>query len=85
MNLRTLPWTVGAILVLAVGVAILAVSSTLLPPAAEAHQKGTYVPWVITWGMVWTSVAMALAVAGTLFTTAFAKPSASHHVPAGRR
>ena len=83
MNLRTLKWLAGAILVLAVGVAILMVSSTLLPPGTEAQQKGTYIPWVLTWGMVWTSVVMDLAVAGSLFTTAFGKGHESH-VPVGR-
>jgi hypothetical protein len=78
-------WIVIALATLGLAVLMYAVASTLLPPMAEAQRKGTFVPWVLTWAMVWESIMMAIGVAGFLVATALGKVgSTRHHVAAGR-
>lgn len=45
-------WYLGAVGTLALSVITIMIGMTLLPPAAVATKKGTYIPWVATWGMV---------------------------------
>jgi uncharacterized membrane protein YphA (DoxX/SURF4 family) len=85
MNAKTAKWVLVAILVLALAWVVVTIGSTLLPPQAEAQQKGIIVPWYITWGMVWGTVVLAVAVAGSLFMTGLNKGRSGPHPAAGRR
>ena len=38
----------------------------IMPPMARAKEFGTVVPWFITWGLLWLTIAIALAIAGLL-------------------
>jgi hypothetical protein len=73
MNAKTAKWILVAILTLLLAWITVNIGETLLPPSAEAQRKGIFVPWVITWGMVWGTVVLAVAVAGSLFMTGLNK------------
>jgi len=50
---------------------VLAVSSwvfglSLLPSMALAQERGTFVPWLVTWTMIWLTTLSAVALAGFL-------------------
>jgi hypothetical protein len=85
MNLKTVRWILGAIITLGVAVVTEMIGSTLLPPMAEAQRKGTITPWMITWGMVWGTVALAVVVAGFLVVTGLSKGHAQEPHVAARR
>jgi len=70
MNVK---WIAGAVGVVALIGVCLVVSMTLMPPEAEVQVKGTFVPWVITWGMVWLTAAMGLAIAGFMVAVGLGK------------
>lgn len=63
-------WFVSAALVFAMAVVALLLGQSFLP-SSEAMQKklGTLAPLFITWGMIWMTVAMALALSGFLVVT----------------
>jgi hypothetical protein len=63
VSMHAVKWIVGALAVLALmGVGIM-VGMELLPPGAEAMTKGTLVPWLFTWGMIWATTAMGIVIA----------------------
>ena len=62
--MHAVKWIVGALAVLALMGICVAVGMTLLPPGAESETKGTLIPWLITWGMIWATTAMGVALAG---------------------
>ena len=57
-------WMVSALAVLALMGICVTVGMTLLPPGAEAEARGTLIPWLVTWGMIWATVAMGVVLAG---------------------
>lgn len=57
-------WIIGALAVIALMGVCIMVGMTLLPPMAEAAKKGTLVPWIVTWGMIWVTTAMGVVIAG---------------------
>jgi hypothetical protein len=69
MNGKSLGWIFGAVvsLVLAVGGVLFGVS--LLPDGATAQDKGTFVPWLVTWGMIVLTTVAGLVLAGFLVVT----------------
>jgi hypothetical protein len=71
MNNRV--WIVAAVVVLFLGVAAVLFGFNLLPTRAAAEAKGTFAPWLGTWIMIWATVAMALVLAGFLFSTGMKK------------
>jgi hypothetical protein len=40
----------------------------LLPSMAEAQEGGIFVPWSITWGMIWMTTIAGILLAGFLLT-----------------
>ena len=85
MNLKAVRWIFGAIVAAGLAAVTVMIATTLLPPMTEAQRKGTFVPWVLTWGMVWETVLLALVVAGFLFVTGLNKGrSQQPHAAAGR-
>jgi hypothetical protein len=66
-------WVAGAVGVVALIGVCLIVSMTLMPPEAEAQTKGTFVPWLITWGMIWLTAAMGLIIAGYMVAVGLGK------------
>lgn len=62
--MHAVKWIVGALAVLALtGIGVM-VGRTLLPPGALAQTKGTLVPWLLTWGMIWATTVMGVVIAG---------------------
>ena len=62
--MHAVKWMVSALAVLALmGIGVM-VGMTLLPPEAEAATKGTLIPWLVTWGMIWATAAMGVVIAG---------------------
>ena len=62
--MHAIKWIVGALAVLALMGIGIAVGMTLLPPGAVADTKGTLIPWLFTWGMIWATTAMGVVIAG---------------------
>ncbi len=69
MNRSALGWIVSAIAVLGVAVVSVMLGLNLLPSRITAQAKGTTVPWVLTWGMLWMAALIAVALAASLFAT----------------
>jgi hypothetical protein len=63
-------WFASAALVFAMAVVAVLLGQSFLP-SSEAMQKklGTLAPLFITWGMIWMTAAMALALSGFLVVT----------------
>jgi hypothetical protein len=61
--MHSVKWVLGAIGVVALMAVCLAVSMSLMPPEAEAETKGTFVPWLLTWGMIWATALMGFVIA----------------------
>ena len=76
MNKNGLKWILGGVAVLALSAIALIFGVNLLPTTAKMQSKlGTLAPLIITWGMIWLSVAMGVALAGLLFATGMKKDS----------
>jgi hypothetical protein len=73
MNLKAIKWLLSALLTLGVAAVSWKIGATLMPPMSEAQRKGTLIPWVLTWGMVWETIALAVLVAGFLVVTGLSK------------
>jgi hypothetical protein len=69
---------VTAVVVIALGVVAFLLGNGLVPPKAEAIQKGTYAPWLIVWGMIVITALCAGALAAFLFNTG-AKGTGGRH------
>ncbi len=57
-------WYAGALGTLILSVITIMIGNTLLPTAAVAQKKGTFVPWCATWGMVGITAIAGVIVAG---------------------
>jgi hypothetical protein len=66
-------WIVAAVVVLALGAIGVLFGVNLLPAREVAEAKGTYAPWLGTWIMIWTVVAMTVILAGFLLATALGR------------
>lgn len=73
--MRAVKWIVGALAVLALMGLCVTFGISLLPPAAEAQTKGTLIPWIVTWGMIWATTAMGVAVAAYMVGIGLGKVS----------
>lgn len=60
---------IAAALVFALAVANVVLGQRLILPLAVAEQRGAGVPWYLTWGMVWLSVACAAALGAFLLAS----------------
>jgi hypothetical protein len=70
MNRRAAIWILGAVIVLGLAVLSIAFGMTLMPSRATMLAKlGTLAPWILTWGMIWTTVLIAVALAAFLVAT----------------
>ena len=61
-------WKLVAIVVLALGALLVVFGMNLMPTQETAIAKGSIAPWRMTWGMIWSTVAMTIVLAGYLFT-----------------
>lgn len=73
--MNAVKWMVGAVAVLGLGVLMVVIGMTLLPvrTAVTGSAAAKLVPWYFTWGLIWTTVLMAVAVAGSLVVTGVAE------------
>ena len=54
---------------------------SLMPASNVAQEKGIYVPWMITWGMIWLSVLIGAAIGIFVVATGLGKaPAAESHM-----
>jgi hypothetical protein len=70
MNRVAVQWSAAAVLTLGLGALLLMVAAAVMPSASEAAERGTYAPWLLTWGMIWTTVLTAVVLAGFLVRSA---------------
>lgn len=74
MSENGLSWIVGAVLVLALGASSIVFAVNLMPTGAVLQEKlGTLAPWILTWAMIWMTVAASVVLAGFLFATGMRK------------
>jgi tryptophan-rich sensory protein len=59
-----------AILSLGLAVAAWGFGLYLLPSWSGAQERGTFAPWVVTWGMIWVTTLSAIALAAYLIFSA---------------
>jgi hypothetical protein len=57
---------VAAVVSLGLAVASIVLGQRLILPLPVVTERGAEVPWYITWGMVWVTVACAAALGGFL-------------------
>jgi hypothetical protein len=66
MNRNAVKWVVGAVAVLSLAPISVIFGMTLLPSRIGAQQRGTLVPWLLTWGLISLTALIAVALAGFL-------------------
>lgn len=67
---RKLILAFAAVAVIALAILNLVLGVNLLPPIAEAQEKGTFAPLLITWALVLISAGCAVALAGFIVSVA---------------
>jgi hypothetical protein len=73
MNRDAVLWLAAGIAVFGLAAVSLMLGRALLPPRMTAQTKGTLIPWVITWGMIWGTALIGIAVAGFLIVVGVGK------------
>ena len=74
MNQGTFGWIVLGIAVLGLSALALVFGVNMLPPSANMQGKlGTIAPLIITWGMIWLTVASGVALAIYVFAYGMGK------------
>jgi hypothetical protein len=61
-------WKIAAVLVLGIVLVNVILGVNLLPGPAEASEKGTFAPLLITWGMILVCAGSGLVLAAYLLT-----------------
>jgi hypothetical protein len=77
--MHAVKWIASAIAVLGLAAVNLILGMSLLPPRMEAARKGIFVPWAITWGMIWVTVLIGVAVSGFLIAIGVNKAPPGEH------
>jgi hypothetical protein len=62
-------WIVGAIMAFGLGILSIGLGLAFLPAGSKAYADGTFVPWLLAWGMIWMAVLAAFALTGFLVMT----------------
>lgn len=70
MNRNAVGWIAGAIGVLGLAAVSLSLGMGLMPSRMAAQEKGTLVPWFLTWGMISTTALIAVVIAGFIIAIA---------------
>jgi hypothetical protein len=79
MNRDAASWFLGAVVVLGLAALALILGVNLLPASEVMRSKlNSVAPLVITWGMIWLAVLMAVVLAGFLIATGLSKARHSH-------
>ena len=74
MNRDAVNWILGAVAVLGLAVLALVLGRSLLPTTELMKSRlNTVAPLIITWGMIWITVLMAVALAGFMIATGMNK------------
>ena len=74
MNQGSLGWILLGIAVLGLSALALVFGVNMLPPSANMQSKlGTIAPLIITWGMIWITVAMGVVLAIYVFAYGLGK------------
>jgi tryptophan-rich sensory protein len=69
MSQSAAEWISGAIMATALAIVSFALGMVFLPAGSKAYEDGTFVPWVLAWGMIWTAILAALALAAFLIVS----------------
>ena len=56
-------WIAGSIIMLALAALSLFTGVALMPQGTVAIRDGKMIPWLLTWGMIWTTTVAAIVVA----------------------
>lgn len=79
MNRDAVGWIAGAVVSLGLAAFTLILGRNLLPASAVMQSKlNTVAPLIITWGMIWITVIIAVVLAGSLLATGLSKARQSH-------
>ncbi|RPJ25788.1 MAG: hypothetical protein EHM35_15315 [Planctomycetaceae bacterium] len=66
MSQSAAEWVAGAIMAIGLGIVSFILGLTFLPAGSKAYEDGTFVPWLLAWAMIWTTILAAVALAGFL-------------------
>ena len=69
MSQSAAEWVTGAIMAMGLGIISFMLGLSFLPARSKAYEDGTFVPWLLAWGMIWTTLLAALALTGFLIVT----------------
>jgi len=62
MNRTGAGWIAAAVAVLGLAPASLLFGMTLMPSRLAAVERGTQVPWFLTWGLIWMTALIAVTL-----------------------
>jgi hypothetical protein len=60
MSPKAAEWVIGAVMAIGLGIVSIMLGETFLPTGSKAYEDGTFVPWLLAWGMIWTTVLAAI-------------------------
>lgn len=66
-------WFASAVVSLALSVMTAMIGFGILPTAEVAQKKGTYIPWILTWLLLWGTVVAGVVLAGYMVMYATGK------------
>jgi hypothetical protein len=69
MNQDRAEWITYAIGAIVLAVVAVLFGMGLLPDRAAASGRGVLMPWLLTWAMIWMTVASGIVLAGFLVVT----------------
>lgn len=73
--MHALKWIVGALIVLSLAALAVMLGMDLMPARVVAQGKGTLIPWLFTWGLIWVSALCGVVVAIYMFVNATSHPT----------
>jgi len=66
---------VAGVIVLGMAALVVMLGLDLMPARAVATGKGTLIPWLFTWGLIWVSAVCGVVVAIYMFVNATSHPT----------
>jgi uncharacterized membrane protein len=69
MSGKSIAWILGAVVAFVLAVSGVLFGVNLLPNGATAQEKGTFIPWLVTWAMIALTTVSGVVLAGFLVVT----------------
>lgn len=69
MNAEKIEWVLYVVVVLVLGIGAVLFGFNLMPEMSAAAERGVAIPWFLTWGMIWMTLATSVVIAWHLVKT----------------